>query len=127
MDENVGSIPISPTLWNYYSTSLSSIPRTQGAMRVSDTFKRGFDSPVCDSQRLRRVTMSTAYISFAHLKSESADDYYLALEGHYSIGDMHDCEQVKEIASALTGEDEDCLYIVCLNSVSAGMAGETLL
>ena len=65
--------------------------------------------------------MSTEYISFAHLSSESADDYYLALPGHYSIGNKYDCDTVKSYAASLTGEDEDNLYVECLESVSLGL------
>ena len=71
--------------------------------------------------------MSTAYISFAHLSSESADHYYLALPGHYSIGNESDCEIVKSYAADLTGEDEDCLYIEALESVSVGLNDVTVL
>jgi hypothetical protein len=68
-----------------------------------------------------------SYITFAHIKSESIDDYYFALPGHYSIGDEDDCLYVKEVASNLTGEDAELLYIECLASVSTELAEDTLL
>jgi hypothetical protein len=67
------------------------------------------------------------HITFAHIKSESTDDYYFALPGHYSIGDEDDCLYVREIASRLTGEDEDLLYVKCLSSVSTEIVDVNLL
>jgi hypothetical protein len=55
------------------------------------------------------------------LSSESGDHYYFALPGHYSIGDESDCNLVKALVANRTGEEEDCLYIDVLDSVSVGL------
>lgn len=71
--------------------------------------------------------MSSAYISFAHVKSESADDYYFAIPGYRNINDEADRQFVLEEAERLTGEDIDCLYIEALDGVSPGLNDTVLL
>jgi hypothetical protein len=71
--------------------------------------------------------MTSSYISFAHITSESGDNYYLALPGYFSIGDESDCSTAIALAAELTGEDESLLYVQCLDGVPLGLNNAWLM